>query len=395
MIPKPIDKITKDDIESLLSSKTAEHHALDYKAQLNVGSDAEKREFLSDVSSFANTGDGDLIFGITDEKDGEGKSTGLPGTAVGITLSNASEFILRLENLIRDGIDPRISGIQWQLVPGFPKGPILVMRIPKSWVGPHMVTLGGLSRFYSRNSAGKYQLNVGEIRSAFAASTSVGDRLRHFRTERIVKAFDDDLPVSLGSGPKLLLHLVPLVALDPNNLSDHTHEVTKLFTQLPPTSTFNNNMGFSRRYNLDGLVTKTDFGQCYVQVFRSGTIECGDGDLFRYTAEIKEIPQGVEEKVLAALSQYLPVQKQLGLPQPVFVLVTLVGVKDFALTTHTPFKAKNAIDRDILSLPEFMLQDYDSVGPVTMRQTFDALWQACGYERSFNYNDKGEWDPRF
>lgn len=396
MIPKPIDQVTKEDIESLVTAKVGERRTLDYKAQLNVSSDAEKREFLSDVSSFANAADGDMIFGITDERDASGKPTGLPGSADGIALPNPSEVILQLENLVRDGVDPRIPGIQWQQVAGFPKGPVLVMRIPKSWVGPHMVIFGGLSRFYSRNSAGKYQLNVGEIRSAFAASTSVGDRLRRFRAERIAKAAEDGVPVSLGSGPKLLLHLIPLVALDPTILRDYTHDATELYAKLGPTSTVGNNIPFGRRYNLDGLVTRTEFGQCYLQVFRSGTVECGDGELFKHTAEIKIIPQGVEETIRISLVQYLSVQKQLGLPLPIFVLVTLVGVKGFTLrTTHSPFEHRTAIDRDILPLPEVMIEDYDAIVHVAMRPTFDALWQACGYERSFNYNNKGEWFPRY
>ncbi len=384
MISKPIEQITieqitKEDIESLVTAKVPERRNLDYKTQLNVGSDADKREFLADVSSFANAADGDMIYGITDERDSNGKPTGMPGSADGIILPNASEVILRLENLIRDAIDPRIPGIQWRQVEGFAKGPVLVMRIPKSWVGPR-----------------KYQLNVGEIRSAFAASTSVGDRLRRFRAERIAKAAEDDVPVALGSGPKLLLHLIPLAALDPTNLRDYTHEATKLYTKLGPTSTVNINVPFGRRYNLDGLVTKTEFGECYLQVFRSGLIECGDGDLFKYTAKIKIIPQGIEETVVAAVTQYLSVQKQLGLPLPIFVLVTLVGVKEFTLrTTHSPFEHRTAIDRDILSLPEVMVEDYDAIVSVAMRPTFDALWQACGYERSFNYSDKGEWNPRY
>jgi hypothetical protein len=103
-----------------------------------------------------------MIFGITDERDTNGKSTGLPGSADGLSLMNVSEAIARLENLVRDGLDPRIQGIQWQQVEGFQKGSILIIRIPKSWTGPHMVTAGGVSRFYSRNSTGKYPLDVGD-----------------------------------------------------------------------------------------------------------------------------------------------------------------------------------------------------------------------------------------
>ena len=44
---------------------------------------------------------------------------------------------------------------------------IVLVRIPRSWVSPHMVTHKGTSRFFARNSAGKYQLDVSELRTAF------------------------------------------------------------------------------------------------------------------------------------------------------------------------------------------------------------------------------------
>ncbi len=44
----------------------AESRSLDYKAALPSGGDEGKREFLCDVSSFANTVGGCLIYGVTE-----------------------------------------------------------------------------------------------------------------------------------------------------------------------------------------------------------------------------------------------------------------------------------------------------------------------------------------
>jgi hypothetical protein len=63
-----------------------------------------KREFLADVSSFANTAGGHLVYGISEAA---GIPTGLPG----VVISDFDAEKLRLENLLRDGILPRISGI--------------------------------------------------------------------------------------------------------------------------------------------------------------------------------------------------------------------------------------------------------------------------------------------
>ncbi len=153
------------------------------------------------------------MFGIADEKDASGKSTGLPESAVGLSVPNVSDAITRLENLIRDGIDPRIQGIQWQIVTGIPSGPVIVMRIPKSLIAPHMVIFGGMARFYSRNSTGKYPLDIGEIRSAFIESTAIAERLRTLRMQRVELVISGLSPLGLLDTAMVVLHLIPLSSL--------------------------------------------------------------------------------------------------------------------------------------------------------------------------------------
>jgi len=154
MIPKQFSAIDKADIDSLVQSKTAERRTLEYKAELPLGTDDAKREFLSDVVSFANSGGGDILYGVVDEKDANGQPTGIPHEATGLAAVNETSEQLRLENICRDGIAPRIAGLQLKAVSGFPRGPVILMRIPRSWAAPHMVTFRNLSRFYARNSAG-------------------------------------------------------------------------------------------------------------------------------------------------------------------------------------------------------------------------------------------------
>ena len=65
---KSLDKITESDLQELIDNGVAEGKTLDYKEKLSGNSDAEKKEFLYDVSSFANASGGNLIFGITEDK---------------------------------------------------------------------------------------------------------------------------------------------------------------------------------------------------------------------------------------------------------------------------------------------------------------------------------------
>ncbi len=64
MIPKPLDKIEKPDIDALVANAVSERRTIEYKLVLPENADSNKKEFLADVSSFANAAGGDLLFGV-------------------------------------------------------------------------------------------------------------------------------------------------------------------------------------------------------------------------------------------------------------------------------------------------------------------------------------------
>ena len=203
MIPKPFDDIQKSHIDALIENAVREGKKIDYKAKLPGNSDGDKREFLADVSSFANSSGGDLLFGVNEEE-------GLPTEAPGLACINADAEIQRLDNILRDGLDPRIPGVQMRPVEGFRQGPVLLVRIPRSWASPHMVTFKGSSRFFARNNAGKYQLDVAEIRAAFALSEALPEKIRGFRADRLAKIIAGETPLPLKEGRMAVLHMLPI-----------------------------------------------------------------------------------------------------------------------------------------------------------------------------------------
>jgi len=214
MIPKPVDEITRADIDALVTAKAAERRTLDYKELLPGGTDDEKKEFLYDVTSFANASGGDLVFGVADQRGTDGKPAGVPESAVGLAMANVSVEIARLENMVQSSVAPRIiPPVQFHEVAAFPNGPVLIIRVPKSWAAPHMVTYKNATRFYSRNSTGKYPLDVYEIRSAFALLEALPDRLRTFRQGRLGSIVAGETPMPLPAGPKMILHVVLIAAL--------------------------------------------------------------------------------------------------------------------------------------------------------------------------------------
>ncbi len=404
MIPKPLNTLTHADIRDLADHGVREGKTIDYKLTLPGGSDGDKKEFLADATSFANAGGGDLLFGV---EEAEGLPTGFPGLAG----ADADAETLRLEGMLRDAVKPRLPGVETRAVDGFEKGPVIVLRVPRSWAGPHMVTFKDGQRFYTRASHGKYAMDVGELRAAFAASDAVGEKVTRFRTERLGRIVAGETPVPLAPGAAMILHLMPFASIDPGIRIDAA-VARRLSTELPPLGAG----GWDYRHNLDGYVTfyqsrrthAHPASAAYCQFFRSGRVEAVLADLFdEHDGFDKWISISYFEKCLVEnLPGYLDALKGLGVPTPVAVTLSLVGVKGARMYVdpRTARGSAAVIDRDVALLPDVIVEDYAEVdgaefgervrkAALVMRPIFDAFWNAAGYDRSYSYDLEGRWSP--
>jgi predicted HTH transcriptional regulator len=67
MINKDIDQITEEDLQVLIDNAVSESKIIEYKQLLPGKNDPDTKEFLADISSFANASGGDLIYGVVEE----------------------------------------------------------------------------------------------------------------------------------------------------------------------------------------------------------------------------------------------------------------------------------------------------------------------------------------
>lgn len=128
--------------------------------------------------------------------------------------------MLRLESIIRDSIAPRLAGCRFKTLRFDSQCYVIVLRVPKSWAAPHMITFRCSPEFYARTNAGKYPLDVSELRAAFLLSDTLGQRLARFRDERLEKITKGDTPIPLVTGPKLVLHTIPISGVQGSNPID-------------------------------------------------------------------------------------------------------------------------------------------------------------------------------
>ena len=328
---KSLEAIDESDLQALINDGVAEGKTIEYKQELPGNDHEAVREFLSDVSSFANAAGGHLIFGV--REDG-----GLPVEIDGLQNINVDQVKQRLENSIRDNMEPRLPGVAVQEIPLQSGNVVIIIRISRSWALPHVVKFQRHWRFYSRNSAGKYPLDVAELRAAFGLSETMAERIKSFRNERLSIAVAGETPVHLGEGARMILHLVPFGAFDPaarldvSQLANRTDLLRPMMAQ-----------SWSHRYNFDGILAyeptpDTEFFDGYLQVFRNGSVEAVDAYLLsRRDDSGPLIPSGFEQYVLDALPRFLSIQQLLGVEPPLFVLLSLLGVAGYTLAVNRQY----------------------------------------------------------
>ena len=392
LIAKNIEQIEEEDLQILIDNSVLERKTMDYKQSLPRGTDSSKKEFLADVSSFANASGGDLIHGIIQDSE-----TGLPKELAGLDIENVDQEILRLDSMIRDGVDPRIPSVKIQPLTLSNSKTVLIIRVRKSWLSPHRVTFRGHDKFYSRSSNGKYPMDVTELRVAFDLAGRNVERIRRFREDRISKIFANEMPMPFYENAKIVLHLIPVIAFDPAQRYD-AQKIASHHGKLKPMIC----TGWNYRYNLDGFLTYAQDREgkafSYVQVFRNGIIEAVEGLSLRPMREGLLIPSiAYEEELIKLIPDYLSVLKALNVGLPVFIFLTLVGVKGYsmALDRGEWFRERHEIEKEILFLPEVVIEKYEAKMEDVLRPIFDAVWNACGFPKSLNYDNDGKWRPRY
>lgn len=386
MINKKLNEIGSDDLNILVKDAVSEGKTIEYKAELPGSSDTSRKEFLADVSSFANTSGGDLIFGIIAEQ-------GLPKEIRGVEIPNVDAEKLRYEEIIRNGLEPRINFSIHAVIVN-PQRTVFIFRIDKSWLGPHRVIFKGHDKFYARNSAGKYSLDTNELRIAFNLSETMIDKINKFKTDRIFQLIADNTPILFYAGGKIVLHLIPIESFTPDQKID-LNKVTNDITKLEPIHT----SIWSHRINLEGVLScsgsRDDKSHSYVQLYRNGIIEAVEGSILSPDDGKKFIPSiAYERELLKYLSIYLGLLKDLNISPPIVIFLTLTGIKDFEMLVNSSGLFNNRyykIDRDILQLPETIINSYDTEPKDILRPMFDLIWNACGYKCSRNFDKQGNW----
>ena len=378
-----LKNLTEKDLNNLIVNKVIESKTIDYKLQYNLESDDGKIKFLANFSAFANAEGGNLIYGIKEKE-------GLPIEIVGINTENIDAEILKIESLLRDNIEPRIWGYEIKPVLLSNGKYVVVIFIPKSFNSPHVVNFGKHWRFYSRNSAGKYQLDVQELKSLFLASENVAEKIRNFRAERISRIINKELPIQMDDEPKFVLHIVPLVSFTQNihfNLDNKMlNEIEKRIREL-----------HNGKYTFEGYLFHNAYSKAtkYIHIFRNGIIEIVNSEYSSENESEKFIHwKQYEEEFYQYTLSLTELLNLYGIFPPFILMNSIINIKGYKFNlpeNNYRLLSNETIHENILLIPEILITQTDEITREFLRPIFDPLWNACGFPHSWNYNNEGKW----
>ena len=395
MIEKPLTAISADDILRLVAESAREDRTIEFKRELPGAKESDRKEFLADVSSFANAAGGDLIYGV-EEKDG------VAVQAPGVAVANLDAELLRLDQMVRTGISPRLVGCQIHAVTGLPLGPAFVIRVPRSWQGPHIVAYQQDFRFYSRSTNGKFRMDASDVRNAVINAGSLDERIRMFRADRLARIVAGETPIRLEGTKLIAIHVVPFQSL----AGGPTVDLQRISNETSLLQPFYSDGYSGARFNIDGVYTyASGRGDSpaggYVQCFRSGIVEAVDA--WMIPSQSEKHPDGIPslafpQHLFAFVQRILQLLIAVDVAPPVAVMVSILGSKGIVLGVDMMMMLRSPLrplDRDVVLLPDVVLQQLESVDlPSVVRPVLDSLWQAFGMPVCQDYNEHGQWKPR-
>jgi hypothetical protein len=384
-------------LQSLADQDVLEGLRIEYKAAIDIATPDGKRNFLKAISAFANSVGGDLVIGMGAQG---GHPTGL------VVASNAPDADkLRLENVARDNVEPRIHGLRTKEIPLPAGGYALVVRVPQSLNPPHRVTFGGMNKFYGRNSAGTYELGIEELRRLFTVAPGLAEKVRDFRALRMMRIVADQTSVALKAGMRIVVHIVPLQLFSEGRNRSLLAAAAERWTAFVPPGARTDS---SRRFNIDGMFTVPhpdgagDGYLAYAHLFATGALESVSVDADDQGHSAEYVLRLAETTIVGDVLHFGRALRSCGARGPYAILAIVVHVQSLTnIVKNLPGSALGrGFDREDVHCGEVVVDEIPgepSICASALRDLLDELGNAAGFERSPNFTPDGRWmlRPRF
>ncbi|MBP7768450.1 ATP-binding protein [Candidatus Woesebacteria bacterium] len=209
------DLQSEQDLLDLIKNKVQESVELDFKEAGSLsGSEGKKKDIGKDVSSFANSAGGVILYGIVEDQSDH--------TASAIEGVSAATFSKeRLEQVINSQVQPRIDGLRIQQIDLLSqKGKaVYVVTIPQSDRAPHQA---GDKRYYKRFNFESVPMEDYEVKDVSRRLSSPKLDLQYFISPNTLTYNEESKeyesfsfnPTFINESPTPAHHAVVMVLID-------------------------------------------------------------------------------------------------------------------------------------------------------------------------------------
>lgn len=376
--------ITQSSLQQLIDDQVTESQELEYKQDLfqNEKFDGKtKNKILKEITAFANTTGGIIIIGI--EEDDHHTPNKLIGS--GLSMSQYDTWHASFNQIVQTNIFPRLHGLVCTPV-SLNNGQIaIVISIPKSYSRPHCCKIDNRQEYHMRVGNIMRTMEIDDLRKAFLYTNGLQDKIRYFHNERISMIMSNECIGDMGTGPKIVFHIIPEWSFELGNMIDLEYFRTSSYFK--PIS--GNNWSF--RYNIDGICIydenlNSGILNSYTQVFHNGIIEATEiRCLSSYKENLIYDWNALQRIILRIMEIYAEMLEKNHIPKPWHILATILNGKGFSAYDDWLGSSK-PLDRDIINSLDGICVD-DNTMHDALKPVFNSLSHAFGYSQSLIFRD--------
>lgn len=385
LLGKNIDQINADDIKRLVANKVQEHRGLDYKRDFKISQDKDKKEFLYDISSMANTEGGIFVFGIEESKDEKEQNTGTPEVVFGIEVENSDKLTQQIEDVIKWNTDPCITRVLIKFVLVEDKT-VLVIGIQKAFSLPIMVTFNESYKFYRRRNTGKYCVDVHELKEMFLQNQILKESAEKYRRERVMDVIQHRVFPNLNQTTVFMIHVIPFTFQREKYIELSNAANMGIQEAMKPMYV----RGWDYMHTVDGYCCFTSDHTgllAFDQICRNGIYELYSSQLFSdyHVGDGKFVKRLRGKEFISELCNKLTssfeVIRKFDVEGPFLICMTLIGHKGGVIYDNNSWTQKQFLTNQIY-FPPIMYAGENMDFKNILKTNFDILWQAVGQAKS-------------
>jgi hypothetical protein len=381
---KPLETITEKDLQQMVTQREQESQTLEYKREPYKRNDEETREMLRDITSIANAFGGDLLIGV--DEDANGAALQLIG------IKNPEEESQRIISSCLSNIAERIDGLLIQPIPLQDASFVLVVRIPRSFRAPHMVTLKGLNQFWIRHDRQKSPMSIHEIKDTCLKVEGLMEKLERFLAKRRQEILEE-----IGNSPYYVVSVTPFF-VDSRALDIQDKALHNLLAD-PATFDESGHFSFGRgltRFTLHGLRTQYYSHRLSAHLFRNGHLEFWlEASMLSPNIDVEkpqEIDQFLSDYLISNSFAFISVARRVfahtRLTDPVIGSASFYNIKGCGLQRYrgiraTTIEEQQRWNKDHLEIEPLQFFSLSAV-KATTKECLDRIFQAFGYEAAPN-----------